>query len=113
MKPIELKPYVAEASGLLKVMGNEHRLLVLCYLSEGEKSVGQLEAMIGLSQSALSQHLAKLRRDKLVSTRRDRQTIYYSLASHHATAIMQTLCEVFVRPHATSFGGGPVSSMSA
>ncbi|HWK45513.1 MAG TPA: metalloregulator ArsR/SmtB family transcription factor [Stellaceae bacterium] len=104
MKPIELKPFVGEASALLKVMGNEHRLMVLCYLSDGERSVGQLEVMIGLSQSALSQHLAKLRRDKLVATRRDRQTIYYSLASNHAVSVMRTLCEAFARPLQASIG---------
>ena len=79
------------ASTLLKAMANERRLLILCYLAEGERSVGELEELIGISQSALSQHLARLRRDGLVKTRRSSQTIYYSLAGGEAAAIMETL----------------------
>ncbi|MBT3791355.1 MAG: winged helix-turn-helix transcriptional regulator [Alphaproteobacteria bacterium] len=80
-----------QASRLLKALSNEHRLLILCRLSDGEKSVGQLEAMIGLSQSALSQHLARLRRDELVKTRREAQTIYYSLIGDEAIQIIEVL----------------------
>lgn len=72
-------------------MGNPHRLLVLCQLLHGEKSVGELERLVGLSQSALSQHLARLRRDSLVKTRRSAQTIYYSLAGNEAKAVIGTL----------------------
>ena len=67
------------ASELLKAMSNQHRLMILCQLVPGEKSVGELERIIGLSQSALSQHLARLRRDNMVKTRRVAQTIFYSL----------------------------------
>ena len=63
------------ASTLLKAMSNQHRLMILCQLVPGEKCVSELEEIIGLSQSALSQHLARLRRDNLVSTRREAQTI--------------------------------------
>jgi ArsR family transcriptional regulator, virulence genes transcriptional regulator len=63
MKIDELLANARRASGLLKAMGNERRLLILCYLTEGERSVGELEKLIDLSQSALSQHLARLRRD--------------------------------------------------
>ena len=63
------------ASTLLKAMSNEHRLMILCQLQNGERSVGELERLVGLSQSALSQHLARLRRDQLVRTRRVAQTI--------------------------------------
>lgn len=80
-----------EASELLKALGNPHRLMILCQLLEGEKSVGELVRLIGLSQSALSQHLARLRRDRLVSTRRSAQTIYYALAGAEARAVLQTL----------------------
>ena len=63
----------------LKALSNEKRLMIVCVLFNGEQSVGALEEFIGLSQSALSQHLARLRRDGIVKTRRDAQTIYYSL----------------------------------
>jgi DNA-binding transcriptional ArsR family regulator len=79
------------ASGLLKMMGNERRLMILCQLGRGEKSVGELEGLIGLKQSALSQHLAKLRAQKLVKTRRESQTIFYSLASNEVEQIIATL----------------------
>jgi DNA-binding transcriptional ArsR family regulator len=69
--------------------------MVLCRLADGEKSVSELQPMIGLSQSALSQHLAVLRRRHLVRTRRDGQSIYYSLASGQAASIINTLHEQF------------------
>jgi DNA-binding transcriptional ArsR family regulator len=86
-----LQARAREAGALLKAMGNERRLLILCHLAEGEKSVGELEEMIDLSQSALSQHLARLRRDGLVQTRRKAQTIFYSIDSAAAAAVMQAL----------------------
>ncbi|HYE51271.1 MAG TPA: metalloregulator ArsR/SmtB family transcription factor [Azospirillaceae bacterium] len=89
-----LKVNARKASSLLKVMGNERRLLILCHLAEGERSVGELEDLVGLSQSALSQHLAKLRREKLVRTRRSAQTIYYSLNGREAMAVMAVLHEL-------------------
>lgn len=79
------------ASGLLKSMGNPHRLIILCQLLQGERSVGDLERLVGLSQSALSQHLARLRRDGLVKTRRSAQTIFYSLSGNEAKAVISTL----------------------
>jgi DNA-binding transcriptional ArsR family regulator len=89
--PNQLQRRVREASELMKALGNAHRLMILCQLLEGEKSVGELVRSIGLSQSALSQHLARLRRDGLVSTRRSAQTIYYALAGGEARALLQTL----------------------
>ncbi len=83
------------ASALLKAMSNQHRLLILCQLIPGEKCVGDLERVIGLSQSALSQHLARLRRDGLVKTRRSAQTINYSLAGEEAIAVIKTLCSLY------------------
>ena len=83
------------ASILLKAMSNQHRLLILCQLVPSEKCVGELEKVVGLSQSALSQHLARLRRDELVSTRREAQTIYYSLAGEEASAVIETLYELY------------------
>jgi ArsR family transcriptional regulator, virulence genes transcriptional regulator len=68
MDAAELQANARRASALLKAMANERRLMILCHLATGEKSVGEIEALIGLSQSALSQHLARLRRDRLVET---------------------------------------------
>ncbi len=76
---------------LLKAMSNQHRLMILCQLTNGEKCVGELEKIIGLSQSALSQHLARLRRDDLVKTRREAQTIFYSLNGPEAQLVSETL----------------------
>ncbi|MGB0670145.1 MAG: ArsR/SmtB family transcription factor [Rhodospirillales bacterium] len=83
------------ASTLLKAMANQHRLMILCQLIKGEKNVGEMERVIGLSQSALSQHLARLRRDKIVKTRRVAQTIYYSLNGEEASAIIETLYTLY------------------
>ncbi len=82
-------------SAVLKAMSNEHRLLILCQLLRQEMSVGELEKRIGLSQSALSQHLARLRRDELVQTRREAQTIFYSLKGPEATAVLYTLHQLY------------------
>jgi DNA-binding transcriptional ArsR family regulator len=88
----------APASALLKAMSNRHRLLILCHLVGTERCVGELEELVGVSQSALSQHLARLRRDSLVKTRRDAQTIYYSLAGTQARAVIETLNRLFCQP---------------
>jgi DNA-binding transcriptional ArsR family regulator len=79
----------------LRALSNEKRLVIVCLLSRGEKSVGQLEAMVGLSQSALSQHLARLRREGFVKTRREAQTIYYSLDNKEAEAVLHCLCDLY------------------
>ncbi|MEX2649010.1 MAG: metalloregulator ArsR/SmtB family transcription factor [Alphaproteobacteria bacterium] len=87
------------ASALLKVMSNERRLMILCQLVRHvELSVGELASLVGLGQSALSQHLARLRRDRLVATRREAQTIYYSLASDEAVTVMAALYDSFCAP---------------
>jgi DNA-binding transcriptional ArsR family regulator len=83
------------ASALLKAMGNPHRLMILCQLMGRERSVGELERIVGLSQSALSQHLARLRRDNLVKTRRSAQTIYYSLAGQEAEMVLAALHRIY------------------
>lgn len=89
-----------KASGLLTAMANEKRLHILCELCEKELSVGILAEKVDLSQSALSQHLAKLRALKLVSTRRDAQTIYYSVASPMITPVLMILENMFSRKQA-------------
>ncbi|MGB1270995.1 MAG: ArsR/SmtB family transcription factor [Endozoicomonas sp.] len=84
-----------EAVTLLKALSNENRLLILCQLAEGEASVGELNHRVDLSQSALSQHLAVLRRDGLVATRRESQTIYYRLANPKVSSMIEYLHSQF------------------
>ncbi|MDX2224731.1 MAG: metalloregulator ArsR/SmtB family transcription factor [Rhodospirillaceae bacterium] len=94
----DLRGSAKRAGALLKAMANERRLLILCCLATGEQSVGSLEKQVGLSQSALSQHLARLRRDRLVTTRRAAQTIYYALASDEVGTVMAALHAIYCAP---------------
>jgi len=96
----QLEVKARDATALLAALANEHRLGILCELVEGERSVGALVHAVGLSQSALSQHLAKLRAARIVATRRNAQTIYYRLASNPAARIMSTLTEIYCRRQA-------------
>lgn len=98
MDPGELAANARRATALLKALANEKRLLVLCLLLAGERTVGDLEAQVGLSQSALSQHLARLRADGLVATRRQAQTIHYRMASDEAKALIETLYALYCGP---------------
>ena len=91
----ELHDKAAHAVELLKAMANEWRLMILCQLSEGEKTVSELQEILGLSQSALSQHLAVLRRERIVKATKQAQSVSYSLAGDDATRVMHTLHEVF------------------
>jgi DNA-binding transcriptional ArsR family regulator len=86
-----------QAGTLLKALSNPKRLMIMCRLAMGEQSVGTLEGQVGLGQSSLSQHLAVLRKNELVTTRRDSRTIYYRLASPEAEAIMLVLYDLFCR----------------
>ena len=90
-----MREHAADAARLLRALANEKRLMLLCALGEGEQSVGELNARVDLSQSALSQHLAVLREDGLVGTRREAQTIYYSLADGPAHRIIETLHGIY------------------
>jgi DNA-binding transcriptional ArsR family regulator len=92
----------AAASRFLKVLANQHRLLVLCQLVEGEKSVGELEQRLGLRQAHLSQQLARLRRDGLVRTRRDARTIFYDLDSTAAAQVLELLYKLFCATGSTT-----------
>lgn len=85
----------AKAVALLKAMANERRLQILCILHDSELSVGELCQMLQLSQSALSQHLAWLRRDGLVSTRKEAQTVYYSLSSNEVKQMIHLLHSLY------------------
>lgn len=91
----DMEKMAREASELLTAMGNEKRLMILCYLLDGELSVNDLARRVGMNQSALSQQLARLRAQKLVDTRREAQQIYYRLASDDATQVLRTLHGVF------------------
>ncbi|MDV6330925.1 metalloregulator ArsR/SmtB family transcription factor [Asticcacaulis sp. 201] len=84
-----------KATRLLKLMASEQRLMILCKLSEGEQSAGELTDLVGLSQSAASQHLQKMRAEGLVDTRRDAQTIYYRLADDAARQVIDLLCRIY------------------
>lgn len=98
INPDLMKSAAKDASDLLKALANETRLMILCQLVEGEKSVGELAEALDIAQSPLSQHLARLRRDGLVETRREAQTIYYRLAGEAAPKVLQTLYEQFCAP---------------
>lgn len=89
---------LTEASRLLKAVANEKRLQILCSLMDGEKNVGELEKIVNLSQSALSQHLARLRRDKVVKTRRDAQTIYYAINCETTNQMVRAICTMVAKP---------------
>jgi DNA-binding transcriptional ArsR family regulator len=93
-----LEARAEEASIVLGAMANAKRLMVLCNLLEGEKSVGQLSDIVGLSPAALSQHLGKMRALRLVDTRRDGQIIYYRLASEEVREILETLYRLYCAP---------------
>lgn len=108
MDPVAMRAHAGEAARLLKALGNEKRLLLLCLLVDREQSVGELNARVALSQSALSQHLALLREDGLVQTRRDGQTIYYSLVPGPAQRILDTLHGIYCSVGPSSFAkAGP------
>jgi len=91
----ELKAHAQEAAQLLKALANENRLMILCSLVQQELNVSQLNERLTLSQSALSQHLAWLRREGLVQTRRDAQTIFYSLQGSKAKQVIEVLQSIY------------------
>ena len=86
------------ASELLKSLANRHRLLIVCQLITRERSVGELAQLVGIRDSTVSQHLALLRKDGIVSARRDAQTIWYSIASAPGRAVLETLYGVYCAP---------------
>jgi DNA-binding transcriptional ArsR family regulator len=90
-----LEARAGAAARLLKMLANKQRLVLLCRLAEGEASVGELAGHVGLAQSAASQHLAKLRADGVVATRREAQTIYYRLSDEAATRVIGLLCDIY------------------
>lgn len=95
MQESTYRSFVKNGAALLDAMANEKRLIILDILAKGEMSVGSLSEIVGLSQSALSQHLGKLRAGRLVSTRRDAQTIYYSCQNDSVKRVLAMLVEMF------------------
>ena len=94
----ELLEQARKASELLKALSHETRLLILCLLSEGEKSVSELEKIMAVPQAAVSQQLARLRFDRLVTARRDGRNIYYQIASAEVGGIIDQLYSIFCAP---------------
>ncbi len=90
-----LRESAAKACALLKALAHEDRLLLLCQLTEGERNVGELEALVGVHQPSLSQHLGVLREEGLVQTRREGKYVYYSLAGHEVIQVMHTLSSLY------------------
>lgn len=91
----EMEAAADRASKLMKTLGHRDRLMILCQLAEEEKSVGEIADLLGIRQSPLSQHLARMRNEGLVKTRRESQTIYYSLANNDVTKVIEVLYEIY------------------
>ncbi|MBT7369083.1 MAG: winged helix-turn-helix transcriptional regulator [Gammaproteobacteria bacterium] len=87
------------ASDMMKLLGHPHRLMILRELKMGEKSVGELSKSVGIAQSPLSQHLARMRYEDVVESRRDAQTVYYSLKEGEASQLIQAMYEIFCEPN--------------
>ena len=91
----DMEKTAPKVSELMKVLSNQHRLMILCQLAEGEKSVGALAELLQMRQAALSQQLALLRKDGIVTTRREAQTVYYSLARDDVRSLMEFLYRTY------------------
>lgn len=111
MDAMEFETRAAEVAGLLKAVANERRLMILCKLVDwGEATVGSLAEAVGLSQSALSQHLAVLRQQGIVEFRRDSQTLWYRIADPRIETLFATLHGLFCVPEAAPLGVSPSPS---
>jgi len=114
MKDInEIHENAGRASDFLKGLANETRLVVLCALAEGEKNVSELEHLLGVRQPTLSQQLARLRADNMVSTRREAKQIYYSLASKDAKIVLGLIFELFCTGGSAELERDPPTSKTA
>ncbi len=102
--PAIMRASAEQASELLKSLANPHRLMILCQLVEGERSVGELAAFLGLRGSTVSQHLALLRREGLVAARREAQTIWYGISSQSARRVLEILFELYCAPSTDTKG---------
>lgn len=97
--PDQMVASAGRAAALLKSLAHPQRLMLLCHLGAGERSVTELEALIGARQAAVSQHLARLRDEGLVRRRRDGKTVFYALADQDVRRVIATLYEVYCAPH--------------
>ena len=115
MKDLEqLQESAEKASRLLKALSNRDRLMILCYLAEGERNVSDLEQLLDLRQPTLSQQLSRLRSEELVATRRDGKAIYYSLASDEVRRVIGLLYEMYCAPAAeVADGAGSEAHVAA
>ena len=95
INPQQMAAAATQASELMRTLGHKDRLMILCHLISGEKSVGGLVRLLEIPQSPLSQHLARMRKEKLVTTRREAQTIYYSIASGEAMRMVELMHELY------------------
>ena len=102
--PSEMANSAASAAAYLKTLAHEGRLMILCHLGSGEKSVGELESLLDIRQAAVSQMLARLREEGLVNTRRDGKTVYYSLADENTYEVISLLYRLFCGPAGTKSG---------
>ncbi|MBV2185869.1 MAG: metalloregulator ArsR/SmtB family transcription factor [Rhizobium sp.] len=103
MEEAQLEGFMSKAraaSTLLKALSHETRLLILCILSQGEKTVGEIESILGLQQAVVSQQLARLRLEQIVTTRRDGRLIYYAISDHSLTALVNVLYDMYCGPKA-------------
>lgn len=98
MNPAEMEARAAEAEAFLRSLASRHRLMILCDLVQGERSVGDILTRLGLTQSNLSRHLATLRDEGLVATRREGTTIHYRIASDRVRPILEQLYRIFCAP---------------
>lgn len=110
MNPDVMRERADEATSLLKALASRNRLMILCQLVEGERSVGDLALLLDLRDTVVSQHLGLLRRDGLVAPRRDGQTIYYSLHGEEVGKVLQTLYEIYCAPDAAQEAGSPADT---
>lgn len=94
----DLMTQARKASEMLKALSHETRLLILCLLSEGEKSVSEIEDIVSLPQATVSQQLARLRFDKIVTTRREGRMIYYRIADSDVSTVIESLYDLFCQP---------------
>jgi DNA-binding transcriptional ArsR family regulator len=95
VNPEQMASAAAAASELMRTLGHKDRLMILCHLISGEKSVGELAGLLEIPQSPLSQHLARMRKENLVTTRREAQSIYYSIASNEAARMVELMHELY------------------
>jgi len=105
VNPEQMASAAAKASELMRTLGHKDRLMILCHLISGEKSVGGLARLLEIPQSPLSQHLARMRKEKLVTTRREAQTIYYSIASNEAMRMVELMHELYCSEPGISLTG--------